>query len=209
MKTVNPPSIDQKTSYEPSLGMDDHAHFRITTAVVSSVEVNHFEVSNIQTLRADVAVSCLAVPQVGDMVLVAEALDQCWILSVLVHSGLRDLKMSAPHLVMDGINASMHFNQIKTSSQKLEATHGLIQLLSGRVNATVSAMEWVGQRITSLVDVVFNRNRQILREVSEIESIRSEHYDLQVNQVMSISTDTGLITGQGLVKLDAAQIQIG
>ena len=103
----------------------------------------------------------------------------------------------------------MHFNQIKTSSQKLEATHGLIQLLSGRVNATVSAMEWVGQRITSLVDVVFNRNRQILREVSEIESIRSEHYDLQVNQVMSISTDTGLITGQGLVKLDAAQIQIG
>ena len=188
---------------------DEHAFLKITTAIVSDDEGEQFVVSNIRSSVALRAASCLVVPHAGDMVLVAEAQDQVWILSVLVASGVRDLKLDSPHLHMSGHEATMHFNRIQASSQELHATHGLIHLISGKINATVAAMEWIGQRVSSLVDVMFSRHRQILREVSEMESVRCEHFDLEVQKVMSISTETGLITGQGLVKVDAAQVQIG
>jgi len=56
---------------------------------------------------------------------------------------------------------------------------------------------------------LFSKSRRSIKEVSEIESVQCANFDLQVDKVMSLSTQTGVITGHGVMKIDAAQIHLG
>lgn len=183
--------------------------YKMSTAVVSEVLPEHFIILDSQIHWGKRAASCLAIPQLGDTVLTAISEEHAWILAVLVSAGERDLHLEAPQVSLQGTNAWLNFQNLQTTSSAWNATHGTVHLASTQVRATVSAIEWVGTRLTMLVDLLFSKSRRSFKEVSEIENVECSHYNLKVDKLMAVSAQTGVITGHGVLKIDAEHIQLG
>jgi hypothetical protein len=202
------PDLD-KTSATSPLSAPAKPAFKITTAVVTEILEDSFVVFDSQTHVAHRAASCMTIPQLGDTTMIATNDEQTWIMAVLVTAGVRDIVLQSPQLRLSSQNALMNFEQLHTASHQWSATHGVINLTSSKVQATVSVVEWIGSYLTMMADLLFSKSRRSIKEVSEIESVQCANFDLQVDKVMSLSTQTGVITGHGVMKIDAAQIHLG
>ncbi len=204
---IHPTSVN--TTVKSPLSESAKPAFKITTAVVTEVQEDSYVVFDSQSHVAHRAASCMTIPQLGDTAMIATNEEQTWIMAVLVTAGVRDIVLQAPQMQVSAPNALMNFEHLQTASHQWSATHGLINLTSTKVHATVSTIEWIGSFMSMMADLLFSKSRRSIKEVSEIESVQCANYDLQVDNVMSLSTKTGVITGHGVMKIDAAQIHLG
>jgi hypothetical protein len=189
----------------------DQAHtiFRLSAGVVSDICEGHFVVVEAKPCNALRAASCLAEPQVGDTVLFARGDDAYWIVAVLVAAGYRDLHLQAPTLCAKADHLSLSASTLHTSSQRWQAVHTDIHLAANHLTGQISVVDWLSERVSTFVNFLFNRSRNSVREVSEIDTTRCGNFDLKVNETLAMSAKTGVISGQALMKIDATQIHIG
>jgi hypothetical protein len=192
-----------------SLTDPDHSTFRLSTAVVSEVHASCFVVVDAQPRHAQRAASCLIEPQVGDTVLMAREQACAWIVAVLVTAGLRELKLHGTTLSAHAQRIDINAQDLHTTSAQLQASHGAVRLAVSELFGQVAAVQWLSESISACVNRLFSRSRTVFREVSEIDSTRCTNHDLKVDETLAISAKTGVITGQSLMKIDAAQIHIG
>jgi hypothetical protein len=159
--------------------------------------------------EAQRAASCLVEPQTGDVVLFARSEAGYWIVAVLVAAGQRNLHLQGPSLHAQASHINLTADTLTTTSHHWEATHVQTHLSAQRIQANVATVEWLSERITSFVGMLVGRFRTSLREVSDIDSTKCGNFDLTVDQTMAIASETGIITGTKLIKLDGAQIHVG
>lgn len=188
---------------------EESAAHRLTLAIVSKADAEHYTVVDTLSHPAQRAASCLTLPTVGDSVLVARSEDSCWIVAVLVAAGERQMAFQGPVVRIATGEFSIDTETMRSSSRQWQATHGCIDLTAGETRAHVGLVEWIGQKLTSWFDLCYSRHRRLLREVSEIESVKCGSYDLRVSEAMLLSAENSIITSQALTKVDGAQIQVG
>lgn len=187
----------------------DQATFQFATGIVSTAHTDQFTVVGSVPLTAKRAASCNCVPEVGDTVLYGRSDTETWIIAVLVSHGSRTLDLSATQVNINAQEIQMHSAAWKTTSVEWKAQHGEIALSASTIQATVGAVHWVSNKLTALIDLCFSRQRRLMREVSEIETVQCGNYSLQADNTLSINAQTGLVTAKGMMKIDATQIHIG
>jgi hypothetical protein len=184
--------------------------YRMGTGVISEVKnTSCYVLVNAQTHQAYRAASCLVEPEVGDVVLFANDAAEYWIIAILVPAGQRSLNLQGPLVRAEAESIHLTAHDLMTTSQHWVATHVEAQMSAQRIKVNVAVVEWLSERITSFVGMFVGRFRTSLREVSDIDSTKCSNYDLSVDQAMVISSETGIITGTKLVKLDGEQIHVG
>lgn len=189
---------------------DEQAVYRIGTGVICEVKDSCcYVLVDARAHEAVRAASCLVEPRVGDVVLFARSEENYWIVAVLVAAGQRSLQLQGPSLHAEAKHMHLTAHTLATTSHLWDATHVDTRMSAQRIKANVAVVEWLSERITSFVGLLVGRFRTSLREVSDIDSTKCGNYDLSVDHTMAIASDTGIITGNKLVKLDGAQIQVG
>lgn len=188
----------------------EQAVYRIGTGVICEVRDSCcYVLVDAHAHEAERAASCLVEPQVGDVVLFARSEESYWIVAVLVAAGQRSLQLHGTSLNAEAKHLRLTAHTLTTTSHHWDATHVETQISAQRIKANVAVVEWLSERITSFVGLLVGRFRTSLREVSDIDSTKCGNYDLSVDHTMAIASDTGIITGNKVVKLDGAQIQVG
>lgn len=158
--------------------------------------------------RCRLAASCPVEPQAGDRVLVAIEAD-IWVLAVLARSGTRAIHLAAPHVAIEAASARIAVTALETHGQRWDATHEDIQLTAGSLLASLGSVRAVAARLASWVRDAFAWRERSVRDVAEIETLRCGHFDVAARDLMTLSTETGVLTARGLVKIDGAQIVVG
>jgi hypothetical protein len=184
--------------------------YRTGTGVICEVKSTCcYVLVDAQPREAQRAASCLVEPQTGDVVLFARSEEGYWIVAVLVAAGQRNLHLQGPLLHAQARHINLTADTLTTTSQNWKATHVQTHLSAQYIQANVAAVEWLSERITSFVGMLVGRFRTSLREVSDIDSTKCGNFDLTVDQTMAIASESGIITGTKLIKLDGAQIHVG
>lgn len=187
----------------------EQATFQFATGIVSAAEHDHFMVVSSVPLRAQRAASCNCIPHVGDTVLFARSDSDAWIIAVLVSQGTRPMDLTGTQVRISAEEIQMQSTLLNTTSADWKANHGEITLSASGFRACVGAMDWVGNKLTSLIDLCLSRQRRLMREVSEIETVKCGTYSLQADNAMALTAQTSLVTAKGLMKFNAEQIHIG
>jgi len=183
--------------------------YRIVTAIVSAVEGDKFWTVEAIPQLALRAASCVTVPQVGDTVLLARSESDFWIIAVLASTGSRECNLQASQVTVSADTISMASQTLHTSSQAWRAEHLELVLSATSMHARVGALDWLGEKVTSWIDWVFSRQRRVMREVAEIESVQCGTFHLQADNTLCMNAQTSLLTAHGMMKIDAAQIHLG
>lgn len=183
--------------------------YRIVTAIVSAAEGDKFWTVEAVPKLALRAASCVTVPQVGDTVLLARSESDLWIIAVLACTGSRECSLQASQVTVSADMVSMASRTLHTSSQAWRAEHLELVLSATSMHARVGALDWLGEKVTSWIDWAFSRQRRVIREVAEIESVQCGTFHLQADNTLCMNAQTSLLTAHGMMKVDAAQIHIG
>ena len=191
------------------LANHEHAACRLSAGVVSQVYEGRYVVVQAQPCEARRAASCLVEPEVGDTVLFARGDDGHWIVAVLVAAGQRDLQLRAPTLHAQADQLHLSAQTLRTRSQDWRAVHTQVHLAANHVSGQVAVLDWLSDRVSAFVNLLVSRSRNSLREVSEIDSLRCGNYDLRVDETLAMSTKTGVMSAQALMKIDGTQVHIG
>lgn len=178
--------------------------------------------------RARRAVGCLVAPVVGDLVLVAVSPRGCWVLSVLERAGdvptrlsvEGDLEIVTPNGVLrmgarDGVEmASEATLTVVVAGVQLRAADGeasfdraslaasAVDLDAGRLVVRSITEEHTVQRLTQRIG-------SAQRFVAEVDRLRAGHIDYCAERMLEMHGEHAMVTADGLVKVDAAQIHIG
>jgi hypothetical protein len=187
----------------------DNSTFRLAVGVVSETVGENYIVIAVKPYQAFRAASCLVLPQLGDTVLFAVGEDYHWIVAVLVRAGERELHLNSTSIYANAANINLSATSIKTNSECWNANHGRIELNAGHFTGQVAVLNWLSDKVSTFVSFLLSRSRNSLREVSEIDSTRCGNFDLKVDETMAMSSKTGVISSQALMKIDSTQIHIG
>jgi hypothetical protein len=125
----------------------------ISGSVTTTLETGKYSV----LARGDVyisecAASCFLVPQVGDKVLVAIGENQAWITCILSSKTQGAVLIQAEKCQFISNDLSISSNTYTTNSKTWLATHGALHYLGSTIQSRVGQLDWIGQKLTSLVD---------------------------------------------------------
>lgn len=182
---------------------------QLFVATVSGVHADHYDIIDSILRRGIRAASCLAIPQVGDSVLVFCSSQQLWIIAVLSGAGSCNLALEGSQIQVQGDQLTFRANEIQTTSDQWHASHNTLSLFTSQFMANIVSLEWIGKKLSTWIDLISCNSRRTMRNVSEIESVQCGNYDLQVHESMALSADNAVITAQNLIKVDGEQVHVG
>ncbi|AKJ31918.1 DUF3540 domain-containing protein [Caldimonas brevitalea] len=177
--------------------------------------------------RARLATSCLTLPAVGDVVLLASHGTNVYVLAVLARSSAEPLVLSSDrdttwavqgHLAVratGGVDlAGAEQLRLKAGHLRMEAQR--VDIVTDRLGVFSRFAQWVAERLettaTSLRQVSQTHTMHTKgyhRQVDELESVRAGHIDLRAREMLHIHAQHSVIKSRELVKIDGTQIQVG
>jgi len=181
-------------------------------------------------LRCRRAASCLLAPTVGDRVLVATLHDtECWVLAVLERAdgagravldapGDCELRVAGGKLVVaarDGVTVGtagpmrMHADTVEMHAREGSAVLGVLKLLAETVEGEAGALRGRFGVIDTVAERVTSRAQRVYRWVEEFEQLRARRVDWDMKETAQIHAREALVTAEGLIKIDGAQIHVG
>lgn len=175
------------------------------------------------------AASCLLAPEPGDRVLVALVEGERWVLAVLERregAGAArvevrgDLELRAPNgavTVAAGEGVTLVTPRGATvAAGSLRVDAGVTALALGEVAAAASRIEAeVGRLrarygvVDAVAERVSERVKRAYRWVEEFEQLRARRLDWEAKETLQVHAGDALVTSEGLVKVDGAQIHLG
>ncbi len=179
-------------------------------------------------ISAKRAASCLLSPAPGDMVLVAMAAEQAYVLAVLEREegapgrialdGDLDIDLRRGQLRMraeEGVTlASSKDVSVVSSGFHVRAITSEIALqslsfLSTVVRAEVDKARLLAGSLDSVLERLSQRVKRAYRVVEESDHLRAERVDYVAKETMSLHGANTVVTAEELVKLDGEQIHVG
>ncbi len=202
-----------------------------TTASVVAIEHGGRVVVRTATgdLAADRAVSCLVAPEVGDLVIVANA----GAAGAFVTAVLRRDTGAPPTLAVDGdLVVKLASGRFRVAAQDgvdlvsagdvsvvgrrldVNAAEGHIVVqrlafLGDAVRAEVDRIKVLAQSLDSVFDRWSQRVKRAYRTVEETDQLKADRIDYTAAKTMSLHAEHALLTAEELVKMDADQIHLG
>ena len=96
---------------------------------------------------------------------------------------------------------------LKTEEGECEI--GELRLVTRSVQAAAGSVRLVGKVFETVADRIVQMARQTLRLTDEVDQVRAGHMDYKAGETVRIHGHHTVVTGQELVKVDAAQIHMG
>lgn len=177
----------------------DIERWQQSAAVVRSVdgELARVVLSAGVSFPARRATSCLVAPEPGDRVLVAWAEDEAYVTAVLRRedgAAVRLVTRADTELVVDGA---------------LSVASRAFSLSSARALFDVERVDAIFGKVEAVIERVLQRVKRSYRFVEETEQVRAERIDIAAESSMNLHAHDTMVTADGLVKVDAEQIQLG
>jgi hypothetical protein len=197
-------------------------------ATVEGVEEERIELA-IDDLRFDgrCAFSCLVVPRAGDIVSVVSRQGRHYVTAVLERSDPGELELFSQRAIAIRSAANVRVtatanleldagDQIRLRSPLLEAVVGRLAAFAQAVRVTTGEAllhSKLARLCAELIDVAAQRigvsAEHSYRQIDGTEQVRCRHFDLRATDVVHLRAQTALVKAKDLVKVDAAQIQLG
>ena len=98
---------------------------------------------------------------------------------------------------------------LRMQADRAEASFAHARLTSEAADATIGRLRLIGQVFESVADRMVQMARNALRLVDETDRARVGHLDHEASGSMRLHGQHTVVTGQELVKVDAAQIHMG
>jgi len=183
-----------------------------------------------EELAAKRALSCLVAPERGDQVLVAwtrAAGGAAFLLAVLERPGREPVRLETSvdtelrvegRLTLSATKAleATSAEQISLSSERLLvravdalATTGRLSLTTGRALLDAESVQSVLGVVDTVAERVLQRVKRAYRFVEQTEQVRAGGLDYRARETMSFHSENATLTADGLVKIDAEQVQLG
>ncbi len=178
------------------------------------------EIGTIQALRA---MSCVVKPEPGDIVLISvDENSPCYILSILDRP--HDAKKNT-ELAFDGdVNVSVRQGSLSLTSEdalslssrdfELNAENGVVRIdktsFFGRfVENNIARLKTVAESVDSFIKRSVERVRSSYRYVEEHDEVQSASTRMIVDGTLTMHTKNTMHIAEGHVKIDAEQIHLG
>jgi len=175
---------------------------------------------------AERAASCLLAPEPGDRVLVGWSSGEAYVLSVLRRDGqgpARLVTRGDTELRVEGklslgaterIEATSPTISMAARSWLLRAADAVVSterlsLSSARALLEMKGVEAVLGAVEAVAEHVLQRVGRSVRHVEDVDQVRAGRIDMAAESTMSVHAHDTLMTADGLVKVDAEQIQLG
>lgn len=182
-----------------------------------------------RSVKARRAVSCLVEPSAGDRVLVALS-EESFVLAVLVQGERRvpgvtlsvegdvTLRSRGGKLAMvanEGVSLTSA-TKVEVSSPELEVRalktsffSASLSYIGRALDGEIDRIKVVAQTVDRTVDRVTERLKRSFRTIEEIEHVKAQELDLDVNGNLSVHSDNTIMSSEKLVKVDGEQIHLG
>lgn len=181
----------------------------LNIGVVAAVHADCYDILGGIRCKGIRASSCLAIPQVGDSVLIFSDLHNHWILAILSSTNKTKFSIEGSEFSINAGKIAMIAKEIHSESDSWSASHNSLRIYASQIVANVISTEWLGKSISAWMDLISCNSRRTMRNVSEIEAVQCGNYDLQVKEAMALSSENAVITSEQLMKIDGDQIHVG
>lgn len=174
------------------------------------------------------AFSCLVVPHAGDTVtVVKDSEGRYYVTAILERAGGGDVELFSERPVT--IRSAVQVRVAAATALELDAGEGIrvrspiLEAVVGRFAAFAKSVcvtsgeallqTKLARLCSELVDVAAQRlgvhAEHSHRQIDGTDQLRCRHFDLRASEVAHVRAQTALVKADDLVKMDAAQIQIG
>lgn len=198
--------------------------------VLEEVDGHYRVLAGGERLMASRARSCLLAPRAADLVLVARSgpsrQASAWIIAVL------DRREGDCTLAFDGdlrvrsrgtITLAAAEGVDLVSRGRVRVASDELKVTARQAEATVERASWIGQVLTSRLEVikvvagvidrvatrVSERARRVYRTTEEAEHWRAGQVDVKVDEALTTHAKNTVVTSENLVKLNGEQIHLG
>ncbi len=168
-----------------------------------------------ETFHAIRAVSCLVVPEEGDLVLLAgPGSESLYVLAVLERPGCRNARIATDGdltfelrsgrfkvAATEGVDL-ISKNAVSVAADRIEARARAGNLLLGSVRLVAGVVDSTLERLSQSV-------KRVYRRIKELEHVRAGQLDYASEGNLRLHGENTLMTARELVKADAKQIHIG
>ena len=195
------------------------------TAVGDSITVQ----TELSSMEANVAPSCLLAPLVGDKVLlVTDMQGGDYVLAVLERAagqtatlqfhGNTEIIAASGTLTLssrDGLAlASARELSLTATTLRAAAIRGDVvvenmSLVGGAWSSCIDSVKSVGRIFDSVLERCHQRVARSYRQVEEIDQVKAGQIDYQADTSLQLHAKYALVTADELVKMDAEQIHLG
>jgi Protein of unknown function (DUF3540) len=185
------------------------------------------EAGGLRTCRR--AASCLLKPQLGDTVLVSGPdAYRVFLIAVLEQADAAVSRIEVDGALVLGGNAhpvaiesegevrlrsgtrlAMSAEQWSMRAGSADCRTDALRLTAKEVEATTGTAKLFGKVFETVADRIVQMARNTLRIVDEMDQSRVRHLDCKASETVRIHGRHTTVTGQDLVKVDAAQIHMG
>ncbi|WP_426391068.1 DUF3540 domain-containing protein [Variovorax sp. R-27] len=169
------------------------------------------------------AASCLLKPASGDTVLVSGPDSaRAYLIAVIEQADASSSCIEAAGDVTFASTGNGRVTIASTSELRLRADKrfvlkaeegecdiGELRLVTRSVQAAAGSVRLVGKVFETVADRIVQMARQTLRLTDEVDQVRAGHMDYKASETVRIHGHHTMVTGQELVKVDAAQIHMG
>jgi len=179
-----------------------------------------------RTCRAVHAASCLLEPAEGDRVLVAWLGDEAFVVSVLTRAGRGPARLSMggdaelrvegtlslearDRIVARAPNVSIAARSWLVRAADAVLSTDRLSLSSARALLDLRAVEAVLGAVETVAERLVTRAGRSLRQVDDVDQVRAGRVEVASESTLSLHAHDTLVTADGLVKMDAEQIQLG
>lgn len=180
------------------------------------------------TVEARRAASCLIAPQAGDAVLVSGASrNAAWIIAVLETAGDAGQRLQLSgntSIEIDGElrisstarlemrtpdTATLACTQLEMQASKARLVFGELSAIGRAWKSTVGHLSLVGEVIDSIVQRFSQHAKHSLRTVEQCDEVRSGEINYVADGTVRMHGQNTIATARELVKLDGRQIHVG
>jgi hypothetical protein len=158
------------------------------------------------------AFSCLVEPAAGDLVLVAVAGGERYILAVLERRGDEALRLTLAEGA--SITAAAGRIDIAAGTVAIEADAAQVAattlgVSAGRTDVRLGPVRLIAEAIETMAERIIGRFRRSYRFVEEGEHLRARDIDHRASGHLHLRGDTTAVQAKALVKVQSGQIHLG
>ena len=162
-------------------------------------------------VQARLALSCLAQPVAGDIVILAQQNGQAWVLALLSRATDQALVLQtdrATRLIV-GDTLEIETQNLSLKAVQMEISTDNFNLKARSVQWLANALEIVSEHINQFSQSLNLRAKSYQRRIEDMELVRLGHLDQRVEGLAHMHAQHTVIKSKELVKIDGKQIQVG
>ena len=162
-------------------------------------------------VQARLALSCLAQPVAGDIVILTQQNGQAWVLALLSRATDQALVLQtdrATRLIV-GDTLEIETQNLSLKAVQMEISTDNFNLKARSAQWLANALEIVSEHINQFSQSLNLRAKSYQRRIEDMELVRLGHLDQRVEGLAHMHAQHTVIKSKELVKIDGKQIQVG